>query len=425
MSGQNVTANWLPRPLNHRLPIFFDCASMKKPDPTDVAGVPEVRVLQMLQAAPELLEMVTTSTDKETTLQERLRADYIPELVRAALRLRDVRRRADGILPDGDRLWLTGRSFEQATALEVACHKASRFPAGESIEDLCCGIGMDTRALLARGPVQAVDSDPAMLLRNEWNQQIWYPDGLPHPLMTERADVSKRDSTGTLLHVDPDRRAGRDRPTKRLEMYQPDLTWMEQTIESAPGGAIKIGPASNFVQKFAGCEIELVSLHGECREATVWFGSLAGEKRFRATSLPTGESICGNPLEAWCPESDVGQFLFDPDPAVVRSGLLDAVGQMHNLHRLDSADEYLTGDAIPSTAFVTAFRVEAVMGNNPKELKRYLRQKPGSHYEIKCRHLKVDANQLQKKLPRGAGSPRVVFFVRVSGKAKVVVCERM
>lgn len=398
---------------------------MKKPDPTDVAGVPEVRVLQMLQSAPELLEMVTASTEKETTLQERLREQYLPELVRAALRLRDVRRRAAARLPQGDQLWLTGRSYEQATAVEVARHKAGRFPVGEAMSDLCCGIGIDTWALLARGPVHAVDNDPAMLLRNEWNQQIWYPHGLPHPLSVQQADVSKLDIPNCPVHVDPDRRAGRDRPTKRLELYQPDLTWMERLIETAPGGAIKIGPASNFVQKFANCEIELVSLDGECREATVWFGSLAGEKRFRATSLPTGETITGDPLEAWCPESDVGRYLFDPDPAVVRSGLLDAVGELHSLQRLDSADEYLTGDEVPATAFVKAFRVEAVMGNNPKELKRYLRQKPGSHYEIKCRHLKVDANQLQKKLPRGDGDPRVVFFVRVSGKAKVVVCERI
>ena len=32
----------------------------------------------------------------------------------------------------------------------------------------------------------------------------------------------------------------------------------------------------------SGAEIELVSVHGECKEATVWFGSLAGAKSWRA-----------------------------------------------------------------------------------------------------------------------------------------------
>ena len=53
------------------------------------------------------------------------------------------------------------------------------------------------------------------------------------------------------------------------------------------GGAIKLSPASDFAQHFAGpnVEIELISLRGECKEATVWFGELASCRR-RATRLP-------------------------------------------------------------------------------------------------------------------------------------------
>lgn len=398
---------------------------MKKPDPTDIAGIAEVDILQMLRAAPELMQAIASSTEKETRLQERLREQYVPELVRAALRLRDVRKRAGITMPGAEDLWLTSRSFEQATAAEVAAHKAQRFPSGQCVLDLCCGIGMDTKALLSRGDVEAVDNDPSMLLRNEWNQNVWYSGGLPNLLKTHQADAAKFDVGGRWVHVDPDRRTGRDRPTKRLEQYQPGLEWMERLTQTAVGGAIKIGPASNFVQKFTGCEIELVSLNGECREATVWFGELAGPKRFRATSLSGGETICGDPLDAYCPIGDVSDYIFDPDPAVVRAGMLDAVGEMHSLQRLDNSDEYLTGAQIPETSFVTSFRVEAVLGNNPKELKRYLRDKPGRHYEIKCRHLKVNANELQRRLPRAEGNPRVVFFLRVAGRAKIIVCERM
>ena len=82
-------------------------------------------------------------------------------------------------------------------------------------------------------------------------------------------------------------------------MYNPNLAWMQEATRSAAGGAIKIGPASNFIQKFPGCEIELISLRGECREATVWFGEMADCEQFRATVLPTGETICGDPLDAW------------------------------------------------------------------------------------------------------------------------------
>ncbi|MCP4509695.1 MAG: hypothetical protein GY826_25245 [Fuerstiella sp.] len=350
-------------------------------------------------------------------------------MVRAAIAVQEARAKAEGRLPSAGRLWLTRVGLEQSTAWDVAQHKARRFPDGEHVFDLCSGIGVDTAALLSGGNVTSVDIDPAMLLRCQWNIETWMEDdainsgGVWHQNTT---DVLSLDLSGKLVHLDPDRRKGRDRPAKRLEHYHPDLEWMQQLVQTAAGGALKLGPASNFMQKFPHSEIELVSHKGECREATVWFGSLAGKKSFRATVLPSGESLAADPLDSWCPIADgFSDYIFDPDPAVVRSGLLDAVGEIHNLQRMDKEDEYLTGAAVPETAFVRSFAIEAVLGNNPRELKRYLRANPGRDYEIKCRHLSVNANTLRKQLPCGDGPIKVLFFVRSAGKATVVVARRI
>ena len=398
---------------------------MKRPSPLDILEASEVEILQQLKDSPELLEAIPAWTGQEPRLQEHLREKYSPELVRSAFRLLDVRRKAEGILPNAEQLWLTNVGLEQSTALDVARHKAKRFPADVEVYDLCSGVGVDTDVLLKRGPVVSVDINPAMVIRNKWNSAVWNGQQSAN-LAVKVADVKSLDLSGRIVHLDPDRRDGHDRPTKRLEQYQPDLGWMQQLVKTAAGGAIKLSPASNFMQKFPGCEIELVSLNGECKEATVWFGELAGDRSFRATVLPAGESVTGDPLDAYCPLAEAPmQYLFDPNPAVVRSGLLDQIGEMHSLQRLDKADEYLTADEIPQTDLVTAFRVEATLGNNPKELKKHLRNSPGSSYEIKCRHLKVDANELQRKLPKGDGPVKTVFFLRVNGKARVVVSERI
>lgn len=399
---------------------------MKKPVASDIEGIPEVDILQQLRDTPELLRTIQAATGSEMSLQNRLRESYSPELVRSAFRLLEVREKADGLLPQAELLWLTKVGLEQSTAWSVAQRKAARFPKDQPVLDLCSGVGVDTHALLQRGAVRSVDIDPAMVMRNQWNNEIWNPDRSAELLTLQTADVTTLKLKDKYVHVDPDRRSGMDRPTKRLEKYSPDLTWMQQLINFAAGGAIKLGPASNFMQKFPNTEIELVSLNGECKEATVWFGSLAGEHSFQATLLPSGETISGDPLSAFCPPCDAPQeYIFDPDPAVVRSGLLDHVGEMHNLQRLDSADEYLTGAGIPESGFVTAFRVECVLPNNPRELKRYLAKSPSRDYELKCRHLKVNANELQRKLPRGDAAMRVIFFLRINGKAKIVVSERI
>ncbi len=51
------------------------------------------------------------------------------------------------------------------------------------------------------------------------------------------------------------RRAESDRPTKRLELYQPNLDWMQNLCRKAAGGAIKGRPASNFLQKIPGVRL--------------------------------------------------------------------------------------------------------------------------------------------------------------------------
>ena len=297
----------------------------------------DVEILKQLRDLPELFSDLENCSGSELAVQQRLRAKYDASLVRAAISLQQARKKAAGRLPEAEHLWLTSVGLEQSTAWQVASHKATRIPGDQLVMDLFGGIGIDTAALLQRGPVTSVDSDPAVTLCRKWNLEVWRAAGVVsenHAYDANVADVHDLPLNDCLIHIDPDRRSGRDRPVKRLEQYCPNLEWMQRTVQNARGGALKLGPASNFMQKFPGCEIELISLHGECREATVWFGELAGEGDFRATSLPSGETIAADPLSAWSPQADhVQSFIFDPDPAVVRSGLIDVVAERHGLCR--------------------------------------------------------------------------------------------
>ena len=136
-----------------------------------------------------------------------------------------------------------------------------------------------------------------------------------------------------------------------------------------PGGAIKLSPAADFARLFppgSGCEIELISLRGECKEATVWFGELAGCRR-RATRLPESETwtdrdgIDPEP-PAVSPPSD---WIFDPDPSLIRAGLLDGFARMHRLSRVAEGVDYLTGPEPVGTSFLSAFAVHQVPRSTP------------------------------------------------------------
>ncbi len=283
--------------------------------------------------------------------------------MRLALQLVEARTRAAGKFSRADRMWLDRLGCEQSTSEPVARHKARRF-SGE-VDDLCCGIGGDSIALAeCCTRVSAVDHRASACLMTAWNADVYE---VGERVVTRTEDVSQFSSSSRLVHIDPDRRAGRSDRSRRIEDYVPGLEFLHSLMESRPGGAIKVGPASNFGGKFPGCEVELVSWKGECKEATVWFGELAGAAPSRATLLPSGETIVGDPLEAEASQRPPAQYVYDPDPAVVRSGLLDAAALRLNLSRLDMADEYLTGSELVTSPFVQAFECIAELPNNDRE----------------------------------------------------------
>lgn len=384
----------------------------------------ESALLQTLRATPSLFDEIANAdpAEKEFHLQQRLREKFPVQMVVAALTLRDIRRKAVASqkFSRASQMWLTPTGLEQATSEPVARHKAQRF-SGE-VWDFCCGIGGDSIALAQDCEVHSVDLDPAMCLRTEWNGEVY---GVRERIQTTVADVSQFQLCDGLLHIDPDRRPGGRQRMMRIEDCSPNLDVLRTLMSRFRGGAIKLSPASNFGGKFLDVELELVSLHGECKEATVWFGELAGDQPFRATSLPSGETIAAEPLSARADISPPRSFVFDPDPAIVRAGLLDVLAERLRIARLDDAEEYLTGEQPLQSPWAQSFRVLEVIPNNDREVRAACRRFEFGAVEIKCRHLSVDVERVRRKLPLDGSRSGVLIFARVLGKAQVIISERV
>lgn len=395
--------------MTEKVPLMGDCPKMH-----------EFAVLQGLRKSPEILELLQDKGESELRVQKRLRRQFPDEIVRAALSLAELRRKAAAKFSRASEMWFDRVGLEQATSEAVARHKARRF-AGEVL-DCCAGMGGDSIALAERCRVVAVDVNPANCLRVKWNAEVY---GVAENLQPLCADVETMTARSRLLHIDPDRRAGSKGKTVRLEDCVPGLEQLQQMTRSFSGGAIKLSPAGNFGGKFPGAETELISLDGECKEATIWFGALAGDVEWRATVLPSGATLAGDPLESLAEIGPLRSYLYDPDPAVVRAGLIDMLAEQASLQRLDDAEEYLTSDRLVHSPFVRAFEVLAELPNNDREFRSYFRKSDFGQVEIKCRHIPISADAVRKKLPLPGDRPGVLIFARIAGKARAVVCRRL
>lgn len=383
-----------------------------------------------LRALPELVAAAAaTEPGGELAAQSRLRDRFPADLVPLAFQLTEVRRRAVGRFANPETLWADSVALEQATSEHVARHKAARFAEhGQPVADLCCGMGSDAVAIARSVPVDAYDIRPEALLFTKWNAEA---NRCEQTVRTHQQDVTTRKWSG-VVHFDPDRRPDGKR-VRRLEDYRPALRFLQEVARTA-NGALKLSPASNFGGKFNGCEAELIAVERECREATIWFGAFAGTAPYRATVL-TGDArpatLAGDPLDAWTDVSPLDRYLLDPNPALVRSGLLDLYCEQSGTSRLDDAEEYLTAEALPSAKFapfVTAYRVIDTARPKPKTINRLLRDRSAGHVEVKTRRVPVDANALERKLSDRSdpnAARLTLFYARLAGKTEAILTERV
>jgi hypothetical protein len=354
----------------------------------------------------------------------RLRRLGSPEHVAVALRLAEGRRRGRAKFVHAGQMWLDPQGAEQATAEAVARHKAKRFGAA-LVVDLCAGIGGDSLAIADTTTVLAVDSDAGMCRRCRWNARVYGVVDRVHPLQAraERFDIPAR----ALVHVDPDRRASNSRRARLLEDYAPGLDFLRSLPAVVQGGAIKLGPASDFASHFdrPDLEVELVSLKGECKEATAWFGTLATCRR-RATRLPervTWTDHDGS-LDALVAAVPPQAWIFDPDPALLRAGLLDAFASAHGLCRCAAGIDYLTAPFSVESPFLAAFAVEEVLPLDMKTLRRVIGARQLGPLEIKTRGVNLRPESVRKRLRPPGPNPATLVLLGGEGPARAVLARR-
>jgi hypothetical protein len=344
--------------------------------------------------------------------------------VSAAIRLIQARTKAALKFEHGQRMWVDPIAIEQATSEPVARHKARRF-ACPLVVDLCAGVGGDALALAARSDVLAVDFDQGMCRRLCYNASIYK---LADRILSVRARAEAfAIPAGAWLHLDPDRRAGDRERARSLEDYAPGPDFWMSAVRGVAAGAIKLGPASNFAKHFSGpeYEIELISSRGECKEATVWFGELASCRR-RATVLPENVTWTDRdgPTRQWAPVVGMGTLIFDPDPALLRAGLLDGFALEHGLGRVADGVDYLTGERMIATPFLTAFHVRDTLPLDLKRLKRLIAQREIGTLEIKVRGADVVPEVLRRQLDLRGGQSASLLVHGGTGPVRAVLAER-
>ena len=357
------------------------------------------------------------------TIADRLRGTYSAAQSRAALALVAGRISASAKFEDAARLIFDREAAEQATAEPVARWIARRFEGARAIADLGCGAGGDALALAEVARVIAVDRDPSRVAMARANAELRG--------VTARLDVRVGDALDPLpsevdaVWLDPARRDESGR-TLDPDAWSPPLSEALRVASTVARAGIKAAPGLDLVHAPEGCEVEFISHRGGLVEAVLWLGGAVTAPR-RATVLPQGISVSGEPDIGATPIAGPGRYLYDLDPSIGRASLVDVVATTIEAWRLDERTAYLSGDAPIASPFARRFRVIESMPFAERHLRDVVRALGASRVEVMRRASPVDTNALERRLNAmlsANGQVLTVALTRVNGVHTALVCER-
>ncbi len=367
-----------------------------------------------------LLRSAADAGDDPLGAQRTLRRTASAEHVAAAVTQVRLRQRAVEKFGDlAERMYFTPEGLEQSTRLPVATHRAARVHAAGSstLIDLGCGIGGDLVAFASAGLTCAgVDLDPVRVAVAEANLAALDLGGA-----VSVADATTMDTTPfDVAYADPARRSAQGRSFDIAE-WTPPWSFIETLL--GRDSCVKLAPGIPHHLVPDGVEAEWVSDHREVKEAVLWSGRLATARR-RATVIGTGG------LATLTDEDDPGagtgpvvDFLYEPDGAVIRAGLVTAVAAGVDGHLLDEHIAYVASRRAFHTPFARGYRVLEEVPFREKPLKAALRERGIGRLTIKKRGVSVVPDELRKRLSLRGDEESTLVLTRVDGKGTALLVE--
>jgi SAM-dependent methyltransferase len=363
---------------------------------------------------------------------ERLRRRATPEQAAAAYETAWLRRRAAIKFPQAARMYFTREALEQASGITIASYRAERYArlGVAQVADLCCGIGGDTLALAGIARVAAVDRDAMRLAMAHANAQAL---GLAAMIEFHEADLEhSMPPPAAALFFDPARRSA-GRRVFTLAEYQPPvrLVWEWRQRTEMVGIKLAPGVSDEEIAPFGPCELEQISVNGDLKEAALWLGplGLAGKRAtvlresadhavdVSSLFLPAGE------LPALAALTEPGAFFYEPDPAVIRSGLVGPLAMLLDAAQIDRSIAYLTADTARATPFARCWRVLEWMPFGLKRIQARLRALDAGPVTVKKRGSPLETDALARKLSGAGSRALVVVLTIVAGRPAALICE--
>ena len=359
----------------------------------------------------------------------KLQKQFDSDLAKAALETVILRKKAQIKFSRADSMFFTRAGLEMASGEIVSRYRAKRFAHFDHVADLCCGIGGDSIGFgSAKSPTSpnvgdvgllAVDNDPLHLALAKLNLAAY--DARAEFIQSDL--IKEKPPHADAYFFDPSRRAAHKRIFS-VKDYQPPLSLID-SLSPRPV-AVKISPGVKMSEiEHYDCEVEFISVEGELKECVLWFGFVETFRRNVSTLLRpdhdplhlTEDLSLVSPVSLSSPL----QYLYEPDPSVLRAGLVTTLARQIDAQQIDADISYLTSARKTATPWARVFFIEAAISFSQKRLREKLRSMNVGRVTIKKRGSPLDVDEFARSLKLKGDEERIIFLTHVKGEAWVLI----
>lgn len=324
---------------------------------------------------------------------------------------------------------------EQATSDRLADFHASLVPAGKTIADLTCGLGIDAMHLAKQASsLTAIDNEVAKIEALQHNLRCAGISNMSCDCTDCEQFINRCTEKYDYAFIDPARRRDDGSRTYGLQECSPDIIALQSSVSRMAGRLMaKCSPMLDIsltASQLSHVEsIYVIGTSTECKELLVVcdYTKPTGEYSITAVSLSaagTDEFQFTPSQERECPDALIGiphpgQFLYVPSPAIMKAAPFKLLAKKFGLTKLHANTHLYFSDSDAIAFPGQKLKIADVISYESKNIKRLKRTYPT--ISVASRNFDITADDLRRKLGVKDGGEYRLFGVTAGNGSKQMI----
>ncbi|MCX2493083.1 hypothetical protein OQX63_06340 [Pedobacter sp. PF22-3] len=318
-------------------------------------------------------------------------------------------------------------SIEQ-TSSEITAKYKSKLAIGDTLIDITGGFGIDSYYFAQKvkkvthceinNELSAIAQHNALALCAT-NIEFKAEDGI--------ADIKTSETIFDTIYVDPARRAEKGK-VFMLKDCTPDVAGnLDLLLEKSSRIIIKTAPlldiSAGLSELKQVSEIHILSVKNECKEL-LWVidKGYENDTKIKAVTLNNGIEkdfsfyrSSSNASVHFTNHLNIGEYLYEPDAALLKSGAFNLIGTTYGLLKLHSQTQLFSADGIKTDFPGRIFKIESIL--NTGELKKEINLKGN----VIVRNYPAKPEDLVKKYKIKADQNQFLIFTKITNGENVIL----